>query len=160
MFVYFVSEGLVRFGLMKMLKYYFYPDRLLPGIIISSFAYLAMTQETANKFLYNKIAQITFSFWFFVMAGNLRVCLKEYNWSRWQIFLAKLAYLYSGTTVFYAGTCYIYWGVHSKFPAFIRDHIKDLVLLFIFGTVEALYQHYKFISSFDGTDQLKPPIDF
>jgi hypothetical protein len=45
-------------------------------MIISTFAYLAMTQETANKYLYNKVAEITYTFWFFGMAGNLRLSLK------------------------------------------------------------------------------------
>lgn len=160
MFVYFTIETIVRFGVKKYLRYYFYPDRLLPGIVTSSFAYYAMTKEVANLHLYNKVAQITFSFWFFTMAGNLRVSIKEYSWSRMHILLSKLAYLYSGTTIFYSGVCYIYTGVHSRFPPFIRDHIKDLVLLFIFGTVDALYQHYKFISNFDGTEKLQPPIDY
>lgn len=160
MAIYFTIQTIARFGFVKYLQYYFYPDRLLPGVITSSFAYFAMTKEVANLYLYNKVAQVTFAFWFFIMAGNLRICLKEYNWTRKHIFISKLAYLYCGTTILYSGVCYIYSGVHSRFPALVRDHIKDLVLLFIFGTVDALYQHYKFISNFDGTEKLIPPINF
>ena len=108
-----------------------------------------MTKEDANLYLYNKIAQITFAFWLFTMSGNLRVSIKEYKWSRRHIFFTKLAYLYCGTATLYSGVCYIYSAVYLKFPVMLRDHIKDLVLLFILGTVMALYEHYKFISRFD-----------